>query len=48
MSRANCAILDTGDVFPAMQFRVIGDESVSLPVDIRGKWAVLLFYRGHW
>jgi hypothetical protein len=48
MSRAGTGILDTGDIFPGMEFAVIGDGSLSLPGDFGGRWNVLLFYRGHW
>lgn len=48
MARAGSKILDNGDLFPAMQCKAIGDESISLPGDFMGRWNVLLFYRGHW
>lgn len=48
MARIDCEILDTGAPFPRLDFRVIGDESVSFPRDLEGRWTVLMFYRGHW
>ncbi len=48
MSRADCKILDNGNVFPNMTFYAVEGEAVRLPQDFGERWNVLLFYRGHW
>ncbi len=48
MQRSNCVILDTGDLFPRLDFELVGGDSISLPEDFGGRWNILFFYRGHW
>ena len=48
MAHSDCKILDTGDSFPQLKFKVVEGEEISLPKDFGGRWNVLLFYRGHW
>jgi len=40
--------LDTGDVFPQLSLSLVGGGAMTVPDDIGGNYAVLLFYRGHW
>lgn len=40
--------LDNGVRFPAIEAPAVGGGMVSLPDDVAGHWAVVLFYRGHW
>jgi len=40
--------LDSGDTFPAMQFKTTTSQSFDIPSDFSGKWSILLFYRGDW
>ncbi len=47
MARAGTTILDTGDLFPAMEFIATDGGKVTLPAGLKGRWSVLLFYRGH-
>jgi peroxiredoxin len=48
MARANGFILDTGTPFPDLEFPALDGQRIVLPRDFEGRWAVLLFYRGHW
>jgi hypothetical protein len=48
MARANGFILDTGTPFPFLEFPGLEEQRIFLPRDFNGRWAVLLFYRGHW
>ena len=48
MSRRNCTILDTGNVFPALRFHSVGETDIVLPDFFGERWNILLFYRGHW
>jgi peroxiredoxin len=48
MARANGFILDTGASFPRIAFTTVSGEQVVLPRDVKGRWSVLLFYRGDW
>ncbi len=48
MARANCHILDNGDMLPFLEVETVAGEHVVLPRDFGGRWAVLLFYRGEW
>jgi hypothetical protein len=48
MARANGFILDTGTPFPVFEFPELDGQRIVLPRDFEGRWAVLLFYRGHW
>ena len=40
--------LNTGDTFPAMTIPLVGGGAFELPVGMRSKYLVVLFYRGHW
>jgi len=40
--------LETGDPFPRLQAESVDGVTVTLPDDLRGSPAVVLFYRGHW
>lgn len=40
--------LDTGDTFPDLTLRLVGDGTLSLPDDFAADYNVMLFYRGHW
>ena len=42
------ATLDAGDTFPRMEWRTVDAESLVLPDDYAGRWAVILIYRRHW
>ncbi len=44
--RGQC--LDNGDRFPQIEARRVGGGSMTVPDDLAGDYAVLLFYRGHW
>ena len=40
--------LQQGDRFPSMSLKLTSGESVILPGDMTGRYAAVLFYRGHW
>ena len=40
--------LNNGQVFPTITASRVGGGEMTLPQDLGGKWAILLFYRGHW
>ena len=40
--------LQQGDRFPSMALKLTGGGSVTLPSDMPGRYAAVLFYRGHW
>jgi peroxiredoxin len=40
--------LGPGDQFPEYLIPVVGDRSLQLLTDLRGDYAVILFYRGIW
>lgn len=42
------AKLQSGDNFPQMSFTKVGGGTLTLPDDIDTRYAVVLFYRGHW
>lgn len=48
MAREQGPLLDNGDVFPTMHLKTVGGKELCLPEDTRGKWTVLIFYRGDW
>lgn len=48
MTRANVAILGTGDVFPSMEITTVSGSKLRVPEDLQGDWSVVLFYRGGW
>ena len=40
--------LENGELFPDMKIDVVGGRTVTLPRDLVGSYAVVLFYRGSW
>ncbi len=40
--------LNTGDVFPKFAVDTVAHGRLTLPDDLKGRYAVLLFYRGWW
>ena len=40
--------LQQADRFPALTLKLVDGGSVRLPEEMTGRYAVLLFYRGHW
>jgi hypothetical protein len=40
--------LENGQSFPAIEADKLGGGKIRLPEDLRGRWGVVLFYRGHW
>jgi peroxiredoxin len=47
MARLKGSRLATGDSFPDMQVKTTAGP-MSLPGDLRGKWSIVLLYRGDW
>ena len=37
-----------GEHFPTITASRVGGGEMTIPEDLEGRWAVLLFYRGHW
>src|SRR5947208_15204781 len=40
--------LRNGEPFPTITASRVGGGEMTIPQDLAGRWAVLLFYRGHW
>jgi hypothetical protein len=40
--------LNAGDVFPELKVTTVNGGSLSLPADLEGEYAIVLFYRGWW
>lgn len=40
--------LRNGERFPTIAASRVGGGEMTIPQDLEGQWAVLLFYRGHW
>ena len=40
--------LGPGTAFPEMTLDLVGGGSITLPGDLDGKYAFVVFYRGHW
>ena len=40
--------LGPGDLFPGMTLNLAGGGSIALPSDLKSRYSVILFYRGHW
>jgi len=40
--------LQQGDHFPSVSFKFASGETITFPDDIPTRYAVVLFYRGHW
>ena len=45
---SNAFRLNNGDRFPDLAARLVGGGTLSLPTDLAGSWAVVLFNRGSW
>lgn len=49
MARLGNKILDSGDAFPKLTFRLTdGGQLETTPKGFKHPWNVVLFYRGHW
>ncbi len=40
--------LQQGDRFPSLTLNLVGGGQVRIPEDVPGRYAAVLFYRGHW
>ncbi len=40
--------LQQGDRFPSMTLKLVGGGTLQIPGDMPGRYAAVLFYRGHW
>ena len=40
--------LQQGDRFPSMTFNTADGKQIRIPEDMTGRYAAVLFYRGHW
>ena len=40
--------LQQGDRFPTLDLKLVSGETIRLPNEMPGRYAALLFYRGHW
>jgi peroxiredoxin len=40
--------LSNGEHFPTITASRVGGGEMTIPRNLEGRWAVLLFYRGHW
>lgn len=40
--------LENGDRLPSLTAPVVDDGEMTLPDDLAGSWALIVFYRGHW
>ena len=40
--------LQQGDRFPSITLNLVSGGQVNLPQDMPGRYAAVLFYRGHW
>ena len=48
MARAGTHILDSGDVFPALEMSTIKHGRIAAPNVFANGWGVFLVYRAHW
>ena len=48
MAQTKITKLDSGDLFPKMEFRLTDGTALTLPEKDGGTWWVLLVYRGRW
>jgi hypothetical protein len=48
MGRKSPLLLDTSDMFPHLNLRLVSGESLKIPEGMGESYGVLLFYRGHW
>lgn len=40
--------LGNGEVFPTVTAPAVDNGAMTLPDDLEGSWALIVFYRGHW
>jgi peroxiredoxin len=40
--------LNPGDQFPNYSVQVVDGRTLNIPQDLRGEYAVIIFYRGIW
>ena len=45
MNTATAIRLENGQAFPNIKLSVVGQNDLSLPKDLAGRWVVVLFYR---
>ena len=48
MAREGRTILDAGDLFPKLAFKLTDGSEIEAPKGFRHPWNVVLFNRGHW
>jgi len=48
MVRLDSNFLDTNDLFPEMELRLVSGELLRIPQELGEGYAVLLLYRGYW
>ncbi|MGH7582817.1 MAG: peroxiredoxin family protein [Gemmatimonadales bacterium] len=48
MARSSTALLDAGDAFPHLKFRLVDGPEIEIPGRLERPWNVVLFNRGHW
>jgi peroxiredoxin len=48
MARAGNTILDSGDPFPKLTFKLTDGAEIETPTGLRQPWNAVLFNRGHW
>ena len=48
MAQSQGKKLDSGDMFPSIEFKLTDGNSISLPDTAGDEWVVLLIYRGGW
>ncbi len=40
--------LDSGAAFPSLSVKLAGGGEMGLPGDLKARYNIVLFYRGHW
>ena len=40
--------LNPGDAFPSYTVPLVGGGRLNIPADLKGEYAVIIFYRGIW
>ena len=48
MAKTGAVFLDTNDVFPDLELKLVSGETVKLPEGTGEGYGVVLFYRGYW
>ena len=48
MARLDSNFLDTNDLFPEMELRLVSGEPLRIPQELGEGYSVLLLYRGYW